>query len=67
MATATLRTAAACVLCTEQIHSKSWRSIHSEANLDVFCKITSMIIQMFGSKSADIVFPTGSVLWELPF
>eukprot|EP00731_Ephydatia_muelleri_P031255 Em0022g769a len=42
--------------------SKNWRPIHSEANRDVFMTLTAMVIEMFGSKSGDTIFPTGRVL-----
>ena len=38
------------------------RSIHSEANRDVFMTLTAMVIEMFGSKSGDTIFPIGRVL-----
>ena len=38
------------------------RPIHSEANLDLLMTLTAMVIEMFGSKSEDTIFPAGCVL-----
>ena len=57
-----MATTTPCILCTKQTDSKNWRPIHSEANRDVFMTLTAMVIEMFGSKSGDTIFPTGRVL-----
>ena len=57
-----MATSTPCILCTKQTDSKNWRPIHSEANRDVFMTLTAMVIEMFGSKSGDTIFPTGRVL-----
>ena len=51
-----------CLYPVHKTDSKNWRPIHSEANRDVFMTLTAMVIEMFGSKSGDTIFPTGRVL-----